>query len=90
MPLALATIADAHQPARKTSAAAMASPGGPQKVSITQAKGSAASDPQLPGVTGRRPAPNQVARRTAGCHGGSPKRPAPGEVMSRPQLFRSS
>jgi hypothetical protein len=33
---------------------------------MTQAKGRAATDPQVPGMIGKRPAPNQVAIMAAG------------------------
>jgi hypothetical protein len=51
----------------------------PKWLRIAQAKGSAASDPQVPGVSGKRPVPNQVASSTAGCPNGKPRgRPTSG------------
>ena len=40
---------------------------------IAQAEGKAASDPQLPGAIGKRPAPNHVASSTAGWRNGRPR-----------------
>ena len=39
---------------------------------MIQAKGSAASEPQLPGAQGSNPLPNQVASSAAGCEDGNP------------------
>src|SRR5438128_1596594 len=71
--LALAMAAAAHQPTKKASTAATARPATPHRLTIAQANGKAASDPQLPGAIGKRPVPNQVASSTAGCRNGRPR-----------------
>jgi hypothetical protein len=60
------TLSAAQQPMAKAIAAATTRPPAPNAAPIYQAKGRAASDPQVPGILGSRPAPNQVASRTAG------------------------
>src|SRR5215467_3549571 len=72
--LAFATFAAAHQPMAKVMPAAATSAAGPHSARIAQAQGSATSEPQVPGMTGNKPVPNQVANKTAGCQNGSPIR----------------
>lgn len=50
----------------KAAAEATASPSQPKVMKMPQAKGRAASDPQVPGAFGKYPAPNHVAIRTPG------------------------
>ena len=73
-PLARPTCSAAHQPMTKTIAAAISERGSRRSASRSaQAKGRAASEPQVPGATGSKPAPNQVAssdRRMAARAGG--------------------
>ena len=83
IPLALVTVAAAHHPAKKTSAVATASPIVPQRLRITQAKGKAASEPQVPGAIGINPTPNQVASSTAGCRSGRLRRALARIMLSR-------
>src|SRR5471030_355396 len=64
----------AQQPAANTRAAAMTRPVLPKLAAMTQAKGRAANEPQVPGIPGSRPAPNHVPRRMAGCWKGRPRR----------------
>src|SRR5215831_1040471 len=72
--LAFATFAAAQQPMAKVMPAAAARPAGPHSARIAQAQGSATSEPHVPGMTGNKPVPNQVANKTAGCQYGSPIR----------------
>src|SRR5260221_9821589 len=69
---ALLTASAAQQPMAKTMTAATTSPTAPKAPPIYQAKGRAASEPQVPGIFGRRPAPNHVASSIAGWWNGRP------------------
>ena len=70
--LSRVTRSEAHQPATNATAAAAARPHAPIQLRIAQAQGSAASDPQVPGIPGSSPIPNPVAINAAGRKSGEP------------------
>src|SRR5713226_2701855 len=73
-PLEAGILADAHQPNAKARIAAVASATGPAIAAISHPMGSAASDPQVPGISGKRPMPPTVAINAAGWVSGRPSR----------------
>src|SRR6516162_886056 len=77
VPVASATVAATHQPMMKTIRVATAIPAAPQWLRIAHAKGTAASDPQVPGANGKRPVPKPVAKSVAGCQSGRPRGRSP-------------
>src|SRR6202030_172811 len=73
-PLARVTCVAAHQPTKNSAAAASTSAPAPNSQAMIQAKGKAASEPHVPGITGSKPAPNQVAMIFAGWNDEGPGR----------------